>query len=127
MAYDQFDHFFIAPSNFDNAQAFYRDCLGWRVIAAWGGDGEPRGIVLSGGGVRLVLAEQHATEDHSWSHGFRGQRPTIHLTVEDLDVRYRELALHAEVVVRPERTHWGTRWFVVKDPDGNLLAYEQAA
>ena len=63
MADDQFDHFFIAPSNFLNAQAFYRDCLGWRVIAAWGGDGEPRGIVLSGGGVRLVLAEQHATEE----------------------------------------------------------------
>jgi uncharacterized glyoxalase superfamily protein PhnB len=74
-----------------------------------------------------VLAEQHATEDHSWSLGFSGQRPTIHLTVEDLDKRYRELSLRAEVVVRPEQTHWGTRWFVVKDPDGNLLAFEQTA
>jgi hypothetical protein len=29
------------------------------------------------------------------------------------------------VVVKPEATHWGTRWFVVRDPDGNLIAYEQ--
>jgi uncharacterized glyoxalase superfamily protein PhnB len=35
--------------------------------------------------------------------------------------------LRAEVVVRPEQTHWGMRWFVVKDPDGNLLAFEQTA
>ena len=36
-----------------------------------------------------------------------------------------ELSSVAEVVVHPEATHWGTRWFVVVDPDGNLIAYEQ--
>jgi uncharacterized glyoxalase superfamily protein PhnB len=45
--------------------------------------------------------------------------------VENLDDRFRDLASVAEVVVKPEATHWGTRWFVVKDPDGNLIAYEQ--
>jgi hypothetical protein len=25
----------------------------------------------------------------------------------------------------PEATHWGTRWFVARDPDGNLIAFEQ--
>ena len=125
---DQFDHFFIAPSSFDDTQAFYRDTLGWREIASWGGDGEPRGVVLTGGGIRVVLAEQHTANDHSWSHGFSGQRPTIHLTVEDLDQRYSEVsASYGEIVVQPEQTHWGTRWFVVKDPDGNLIAYEQPA
>jgi len=128
MVDDKFDHLFIAPSNFDDTQAFYRDTLGWRAIASWGGDGEPRGVVLTGGGIRVVLAEQHATDDRSWSHGFNGQRPTIHLTVRDLDERYAEVsALHGDMVVRPEHTHWGTRWFVVKDPDGNLIAYEQPA
>ena len=28
---------------------------------------------------------------------------------------------------KSEPTHWGTRWFVVKDPDGNLIAFEQNA
>src|SRR6476661_2479188 len=126
MAKDRFDHLFIAPSDFDRAVAFYRDSLGWSSIASWGGDGEPRGIVLNGGTIEIVLAERHDTDDHSWSHGMNGHRPTLHLTVENLDERFLELPPATEVVVKPESTHWGTRWFVVKDPDDNLVAYEQS-
>lgn len=54
-----------------------------------------------------------------------GHRPTVHLAVANLDERFRELSGIVEVVVGPEATHWGTRWFVVKDPDDNLIAYEQ--
>lgn len=126
MAKDRFDHLFIAPSDFDRAVAFYRDSLGWTSIASWGGDGEPRGIVLNGGTIEIVLAERHDTDDHSWSHGMNGHRPTLHLTVENLDERFLELPPATEVVVKPESTHWGTRWFVVKDPDDNLVAYEQS-
>jgi len=125
MAHDRFDHLFIAPSHFDRAVAFYRDALGWRAVAAWGGENEPRGMILNGGKVEVVLAERHAAGDHSWSDGVNGQRSTVHLAVENLDERFRELSAVAEVVVKPEATHWGTRWFVVKDPDGNLIAYEQ--
>jgi catechol 2,3-dioxygenase-like lactoylglutathione lyase family enzyme len=125
MSRDRFDHLFIAPSNFDRAIVFYRDSLGWSPVASWGGDGEPRGVVLNGGAIELILAERHDTDDHSWSHGMNGHRPTVHLTVEHLDERFRELAPDVEVVVRPESTHWGTHWFVVNDPDGNLIAYEE--
>jgi catechol 2,3-dioxygenase-like lactoylglutathione lyase family enzyme len=125
MVNDRFDHLFIAPSDFDRAVAFYRDALGWRLVATWGGGIEPRGIILNGGTVEIVLAERHDTDDHSWSHEMNGHRPTVHLTVDNLDERFRELTSAAEVVVNPEATHWGTRWFVVKDPDGNLIAYEQ--
>lgn len=126
MVNDRFDHLFIAPADFDRAVAFYRDVLGWRPLATWGGDGEPRGMALSGGAVQVVLAERHDAGDQSWSHGTNGRRPTLHLRVDDLDQRFRALASAADVVVRPEATHWGTRWFVVKDPDDNLIAYEQA-
>ena len=125
MPQDRFSHLFIAPSDFDRSVAFYRDTLGWRAVASWGGSGEPRGTILNGGEVEVVLAERHATEDHSWSHGVNGQRPTLHLTVSDLEARFAELAAAVEVVVRPEATHWGTRWFVVADPEGNLIAFEQ--
>jgi len=125
MAADRFDHLFIAPGSYDASLRFYRETLGWRVVYEWGGGGEPRGAALSGGEVSLVIAEQHATEDHSWSHGFNGTRPTTHLSVDDLDRRYQQLAVSGVVVVAPEETHWGTRWFVVRDPDGNLIAYEQ--
>jgi catechol 2,3-dioxygenase-like lactoylglutathione lyase family enzyme len=124
MSSDRFDHLFIAPADFDRAVAFYRDTLGWKSTASWGGNGQPRGTVLDGGGIEVVLAEQHATDDHAWSHGINGRRPTVHLVVDDLDARYRALG-SADVVVKPEVTHWGTRWFVLRDPDDNLLAYEQ--
>lgn len=85
MAADRFDHLFVEPASFDAAVAFYREGLGWSVRFSWGGDGEPRGVGLSGGGVSIVLAEPHLAGDHSKSHGVEGHRPTIHLTVDDPD------------------------------------------
>ena len=125
MPQDRFSHLFIAPTDFDRTVAFYREALGWRAVASWGGNGEPRGLIVNGGTVEVVLAERHPTEDHSWSHGVNGQRPTLHLNVEDLDSRFAEIAANVEVVVRPEATHWDSRWFVVADPEGNLIAFEQ--
>ena len=126
MPQDRFSHLFIAPTDFDRTVAFYREALGWRTVVSWGGNGEPRGFILNGGTVEVVLAERHPTEDHSWSHGVNGQRPTLHLNVENLESRFVEIAANVEVVVRPETTHWDTRWFVVADPEGNLIAFEQA-
>lgn len=122
---DRFDHLFIEPADFDRAVAFYRDALGWEPAASWGEGGEPRGMILDGGGVRLVLAEDHPADDHSKSGGKRGHRPTVHLAVDDLDARYAQLAGRAAIVVPPEHTHWGTRWFVLEDADGNRIAYEE--
>lgn len=126
MPADHFDHLFIEPASFDAALAFYRDTLGWLELFSWGEAPEPRGVGLSGGGVKLVLAERHAADDHSKSHGINGTRPTLHLKVEDLDARYAQLSGAGLPLFPIESTHWGTRWFVVQDPDGNLIAYEQA-
>jgi uncharacterized glyoxalase superfamily protein PhnB len=73
----------------------------------------------------VVLAEPHPADDNSKSHGINGTRPTIHLAVEDIDARYRDLASSGSALFPPQDTHWGTRWFVARDPDGNLLAFEQ--
>ncbi len=126
MPSDRFDHVFVEPGSFDATVAFYRDGLGWQELFSWGIQGEPRGIGLSGGGVRIVIAERHAADDHSKSHGINGTRPTLHLVVDDLDARHAELAARGLVLFPPATTHWGTRWFVVQDPDGNLIAFEQA-
>lgn len=125
MPADRFDHVFIEPASFDAAVSFYRDSLGWTRLFSWGGEGEPRGIGLTGGTVTIVLAERHPADDHSKSHGINGTRPTLHLTVADLDKRYEELSSNGVTLFPPEPTHWGTRWFLVRDPDGNLIAYEE--
>lgn len=127
MAADRFDHLFIEPSSFDAALSFYRDGLGWTELFSWGEPGQPRGAGLASGTMKLVLAERHPAADHSKSHGIEGHRPTLHLMVDDLDARWRELSARGLPLFEPEATHWGTRWFVVRDPDGNLIAFEQAA
>jgi catechol 2,3-dioxygenase-like lactoylglutathione lyase family enzyme len=113
---DRFHHLFIAPADFEASLAFYRDILGWKVTRDWGGKGTDRGAMLSGGGINVVIAEK--------SSGKAAGRPDVHLDIHDLDARFKALPKGAHIVVEPEDTHWGTRWFVVKDPDGNLIAFE---
>ncbi len=128
MAEDRFDHVFIEPGSFDASLAFYRDVLGWPLLFSWGDDGSPRGAGLrSEGGTGVVLAERHAAADHSKSHGVHGTRPTLHLQVSDIHARHAALAASGTTLFAPERNHWGTLWFVARDPDGNLIAFEQKA
>jgi catechol 2,3-dioxygenase-like lactoylglutathione lyase family enzyme len=119
---DRFHHLFIKPADFDASLAFYRDVLGWSVSETWGGNGSGRGAVLSGGGVKVVLGERPA---EALADAKDGARPNVHLDIHDIDARFRTLPKGAHVVVEPESTHWGTRWFVVRDPDGNLIAFEE--
>jgi catechol 2,3-dioxygenase-like lactoylglutathione lyase family enzyme len=113
---DRFHHLYIEPTDFDASLAFYRDTLGWSITEEWGGNGGGRGAVLSGGGMKIVIAERK---------GATGSGPSVHLDIHDIDARFAALPKGAHVVSEPADTHWGTRWFVVRDPDGNLIAFEE--
>jgi catechol 2,3-dioxygenase-like lactoylglutathione lyase family enzyme len=121
---DRFHHLFIEPADYEASLAFYRDILGWRVAEEWGGKGSDRGAALSGGGIRVVIAER-AAEAAKRATGGDCARFNVHLDIHDIDARFRALPKGGHVVVEPESTHWGTRWFVVRDPDGNRLAFEE--
>lgn len=125
MPQDRFDHVFVEPGSFDASLRFYRDALGWAVAYAWGEAGEPRGACLTSGDMSIVIAEPHPAADHSKSHGINGTRPTVHLVVDAIEQRYAEVAKSGAALFPPEKTHWGTVWFVARDPDGNLIAFEQ--
>jgi catechol 2,3-dioxygenase-like lactoylglutathione lyase family enzyme len=118
---DRFHHIFISAADYEASVAFYRDILGWAVSNEWGGDGAARGTILSGGGTKVVIAERPANARGAAEAG----QPSLYLDIHDVDVRYSKLPKGAHVVREPERTNWGTRWFVVRDPDGNLIAFEE--
>ena len=120
---DRFHHLFITPADFEASLAFYKEVLGWSVVETWGGDGTGRGVVLSGGGMKVVLAERNS--EGSADEGLGSGRPNVHLDIHAIDKRVARMAKGAHVVREPEETHWNTRWFVVKDPDGNLIAFEE--
>ena len=116
---DRFHHIFIRPADFERSLAFYRDTLGWDVTETWGDAKEGRGAILSGGGMKVVIAEPHPGDAD------RGGRPDVHLDIHDIDARFKLMPKGGHVVAEPQETHWGTRWFVVRDPDGNLIAFEE--
>jgi catechol 2,3-dioxygenase-like lactoylglutathione lyase family enzyme len=119
---DRFHHLFITPADFEASLTFYRDVLGWTVTETWGAPGNGRGVALSGGGIKVVIAEP--TTSATSDEGLGSARPNVHLDIHDIDKRFGTLPKGAHVVREPEKTHWGTRWFVVRDPDGNLIAFE---
>jgi catechol 2,3-dioxygenase-like lactoylglutathione lyase family enzyme len=116
---DRFDHLFIAASDYEKSLAFYRDVLNWGLLTTWGDEKTGRGAVLSGGGIKVVIAEKHRVEGDGKPH------PNLHLDIHSVDLRYKLMPKGDHIVVPPESTHWGTKWFVVRDPDGNLIAFEE--
>lgn len=125
---DEFDHFFVSPSDFDNTLSFYADALGWEVTSRWGERGSGRGAMLQSGRMQVVIAEKH-TDDlaDSSNRAINGERPTLYVAVDDLKARFASLGDRSAVVIPPETTHWGVNWFVMRDPDGNLIAFTQKA
>ena len=125
MSKDRFDHIFIAPSNFAATLKFFKNTLGWTVESEWGGDDSPQGAILkSDSDYSVVIAEYHdSPTDQAWHNGYLEHRPTLHLAVDDVDARYKALPDKSRVIIPPENTHWGTRWFVIRDPDNNLIAF----
>jgi catechol 2,3-dioxygenase-like lactoylglutathione lyase family enzyme len=126
MAADAFDHFFVAPSDFQRTLDFYTKVLGWVVTSEWGSPGDGRGATIQSGDMKAAIAEAHRHDTHDESKSaINGTRPTIYIAVDHLEERFRTLPDKRCVVIAPERTHWGILWFVVRDPDGNLIAYTQ--
>ncbi|MBK6980836.1 MAG: VOC family protein [Betaproteobacteria bacterium] len=117
---DRFDHLHIQPADFDRSLAFYRDTLGWSVVASWGDPASGRGAVLSGGATKIVLAERS-----SFPAGAAQSRLSVHLDIHDIDKRFRELPPGDHVVSAPALGERGRRGFVVRDPDGNHIAFEE--
>jgi catechol 2,3-dioxygenase-like lactoylglutathione lyase family enzyme len=116
---DRFHHLLIQPADYEASLAFYRDTLGWTVTRSWGNDkDDDRGVILSGGAMKVILT-------HKGVAGFPPGRPHLHLEVHDVDARFKGLTPSMDVVVSPGPTPWGTRWFVVRDPDNNLIAFEE--
>lgn len=116
---DRFDHLHLQPADFDRSLAFYRDTLGWSVVESREGPGS-RLTILSGGAAKVVLTERSAEEPSS-----RDSCPRLHLDIHDVDKRFEALPAGDHVIVAPSLSPRGTRWFVVRDPDGNQIAFEE--
>ena len=123
MPSDRFEHLFISPQDFAVSREFYVSVLGWQVVSEWTDNHGKRGVILSGGGVRVVLAEPY--DDKSICNRLAPHSSALHLDIHDIDKRFAQIRNGDHIVQPPQINHWGTRWFVVRDPDGNLIAFNE--
>ena len=122
-ASDRFDHLFFCPRDFDVSRQFYVEILNWQVMSEWTDNHGKRGAILNGGGIRVMLAERR--DGDKIQNALAPHASTLHLDIHDADKRFAQIPAGNHVVQPPEENQWGSRWFVLRDPDGNLIAFDE--
>ena len=123
MASDRFDHLFFSPRDFEVSRKFYVETLQWQVMSEWTDNHGKKGVILNGGGVRVMLAERH--DDDKIQNSLAPHASTLHLDIHDADKRFAQIPAGNHIVQPPQDNQWGSRWFVLRDPDGNLIAFDE--
>jgi catechol 2,3-dioxygenase-like lactoylglutathione lyase family enzyme len=125
MSSDRFDHLALFPSDFEASFRFYREVMRWEVEKDWVASDGSRGVLLTGGGARVVIIERTGTEESSRLYGVANARQILNLDIHDVDKRFKSVPPGAHVISPPGDTEWGERCFVLQDPDGNYIAFNE--
>jgi uncharacterized glyoxalase superfamily protein PhnB len=103
------------------ANSYYADRLGFRSPRMWGDP--PTFCIAQRDGLELMLAQVdpgRKVHPNSENDG----RIDVYFWVNDADALHREFRVSgAEVVCEPEDQPYDMREFLVRDPDGHVLAF----
>lgn len=127
-------HVGTTVADLDRAVEFYRDSLGFELLAEFTVSGESfaTGVGvpgatgnfahLDGGGVRIELIE-YDPEGTPCTAESVNQRGAKHMgfEVDDVTAFYEELPADVETVSEPQTTSSGARILFVRDPEANLI------
>jgi catechol 2,3-dioxygenase-like lactoylglutathione lyase family enzyme len=126
-------HVGLTVSNLDRAVAFYRDTLGFDVVARFEVGGEAFATAvdvedasgtfahLDADGVRIELVEYDPEGDPTEAALNRPGACHVGFAVEDVDAFVADLPDGVELVSEPRTTESGTRIVFLRDPDGNRI------
>ena len=125
---DRFDYLVLTPSDFEQSLAFYRDILGWHELDSLEGRSAAHYVILSGGGVRMMLRKAPANSNGATSSNAPTRTPSapiLHLDIHDVHNRFGHVPAGAHVLTPPGEDEFGRLHFVLRDPDGNLLVFNE--
>ena len=109
-------------SDIETASAFYVHKLGFKVVLSYGEP--PFWAQVGRGGGRLNLRK---VTGPVFDSGFRSREAdavSATLTVDDAEPLFLEFEKAGVAFRQTLRTEpWGSRTFIVEDPDGNLIAF----
>ncbi|CAM5353671.1 VOC family protein [Rhodanobacter lindaniclasticus] len=111
----------IAPS-----LAFWRDRLGFAVTAEVPGDGGPVFAILAGNGIELMLqtVASLAADPHAAAMDWRGDRSSLFVEVDDIDVLAEALE-GCEMVAPRHDTFYGATEIGYREPGGHFVTFAQ--
>lgn len=124
---EKFNYLFIQPRDWGKSFQFFTETLGWKVENKFGEAADAgRFANIAYGDFKMILAEDHDITDPSKKPAtyLTKGKVSLHFQSDDVDATFAKFKDGLHVVTRPENNHWGTRWFVVEDPDGNQFAWQ---
>ncbi len=105
--------------------AFYRDVLGFVIGDEWRENGELTGCELHAGAVTFMLGQDDFAKGRDRQKGL-GTRLYCD-TVQELDRVAADIKARGGVLDQePQDMPWGSRVFMITDPDGFKLTFVQA-
>jgi len=111
----------LMVSDVTKAHSYYADQLGFRSPRMWGDP--PTFCITERDGLELMLAQVDAGQDVHPNSDNDG-RIDVFFWVNDADRLHAEFSQKgAEVLGDPEDQPYGIREFLVRDPDGHVLAF----
>ena len=111
----------LMVSDVVNAHSYYSERLGFRSPRLWGNP--PTFCIAQRDGLELMLAQVDAGKAVHPNAENAG-RIDAYFWVNDADALHQEFsASGADVVCEPQDQAYGVREFLVRDPDGHVLAF----
>ena len=105
--------------------AFYRDVLGFVIGDEWREKGELTGCEIHAGAVTFMLGQDDFAKGRDRQKGVGGRLYCD--TAQDLDRVAADIKARGGVLDQePQDTPWGSRVFMITDPDGFKLTFVQA-
>ncbi len=102
--------------------AFYRDRLGFEVVAEAKSDNKTYWCRLARQGCSLMLQQAELAEDGP-AEG-RGRGITLYFVCDDTDAMHAELVDRGLSLALPQDAYYGMRQLFVPEPDGYAICFE---
>lgn len=112
-------------TDLQRSTAFYRDVLGFVVGEEWRENGTLQGCEMRAGAITFMLSQDDFAKGRDRKKGI-GSRLRCS-TAQDLDRMAGEIKARGGMLDQePQLMPWGTREFMITDPDGFKLTFVQA-
>jgi len=110
----------LVTNQFDEVAGFYGELLGFPIVEQWD-RANARGRRFDTGGMRLEIIDNER-EKHPRELGETADKVHIVVEVDNIDEARKNVKLDAPPI---EDTSWGSRLFLVHDPDGVPITFLQ--